>query len=110
MMMVEETRNLLDAKKAFEKRGHKATLVQDTDRYTVIDWKKADGGGDYYVNYIIDKKRGSLIISGDLGIALRHGTTRTACTISPSIPGALTTLLENFSVPPIVSTMMTTRL
>lgn len=66
-MMMEETRNLLNAKKAFEKRGHKATLVQNTDRYTIIDWRKADGGGNYYVNYIIDKKRGSLIISGDLG-------------------------------------------
>ena len=32
MMMIEETRNLLNAKKAFEKRGHKATLVQNTDR------------------------------------------------------------------------------
>lgn len=67
MMMAEETRKLLEAEKAFERRGHKATLVQNTDRYTVIDWRKADGSGDYYVNYIIDKKRGSLIISGDLG-------------------------------------------
>lgn len=62
-----EDQKLLEAKKAFEKLGHKATLVQNSDRYTIIDWRKADGGGDYYVNYIIDKKRGSLIISGDLG-------------------------------------------
>jgi hypothetical protein len=67
MKMTEETRKLLNAEKDFEKRGHKATLVQNTDRYTVIDWRKADGSGNYYVNYIIDKKRGSLIISGDLG-------------------------------------------
>lgn len=46
---------------------HKATLIQDTDRYLAIDWRKSNGSGDYYVNYIIDKKRGSLIISGDLG-------------------------------------------
>lgn len=51
--------------KAFE--THKATLIQDTDRYLIIDWRKADGSGDYYVNYIVDKKRGSLIVSGDLG-------------------------------------------
>ena len=47
--------------------AHKATLIQDTDRYMIIDWRKADGSIDYYVNYILDKKRGSLIISGDLG-------------------------------------------
>ena len=46
---------------------HKATLIQDTDRYLAIDWRKSNGSGDYYVNYILDKKRGSLIISGDLG-------------------------------------------
>ena len=57
MMMTEETRKLLNAEKDFERRGHKATLVQNTDRYTVIDWRKADGSGDYYVSYIIDKKR-----------------------------------------------------
>lgn len=51
--------------KAFE--THKATLIQDTDRYLIIDWRRADGSGDYYVNYIVDKKRGSLIVSGDLG-------------------------------------------
>lgn len=47
--------------------AHKATLIQDTDRYMIIDWRKADGSIDHYVNYILDKKRGSLIISGDLG-------------------------------------------
>ena len=46
---------------------HKATLIQNTDRYLAIDWRKNNGSGDYYVNYILDKKRGSLIISGDLG-------------------------------------------
>lgn len=46
---------------------HKATLIQDTERYMIIDWRRADGSINYYVNYILDKKRGSLIISGDLG-------------------------------------------
>lgn len=46
---------------------HQATLIQNTDRFLIIDWKRADGSGDYYVNYIVDKKRGSLIVSGDLG-------------------------------------------
>lgn len=56
--------------KAICNRGfatHKATLIQNTDRYCIIDWRRADGSGNYYVNYIVDKARGSLIVSGDLG-------------------------------------------
>lgn len=67
MKMTEDVRKLIEAKHAFEKRGHKATLIQNSDRYTIIDWRRSDGSGEYYVNYIIDKKRGSIIISGDLG-------------------------------------------
>lgn len=46
---------------------HKATLIQNTDRYCIIDWRREDGSGNHYVNYIVDKARGSLIVSGDLG-------------------------------------------
>lgn len=46
---------------------HKATLVQNTDRYLIIDWRREDGSSNYYVNYIVDKQRGSFIVSGDLG-------------------------------------------
>lgn len=46
---------------------HKATLIQNTDRYCIMDWRRADGDINHYVNYIVDKKRGSLIVSGDLG-------------------------------------------
>ena len=67
MKMTEDVRKLIEAKHAFEKRGHKATLIQNSDRYTIIDWRRSDGSGEYYVNYIVDRKRGSLIISGDLG-------------------------------------------
>ena len=54
-----------ECRKSFE--THKATLIQDTDRYLIIDWRREDGSSNYYVNYIVDKKRGSLIVSGDLG-------------------------------------------
>lgn len=46
---------------------HKAELIQNTDRFLIIDWRKENGSSHYYVNYIVDKKRGSLIVSGDLG-------------------------------------------
>lgn len=42
---------------------HKAILIQDTDRYLAIDWRKSNGSGNYYINYILDKKRGNLIIN-----------------------------------------------
>ena len=48
-------------------QDHVATLIQDTDRFTIIDWRKRNGSGEYYINFIVDKKRGSLIVSGDLG-------------------------------------------
>ena len=48
-------------------KNHKATLIQDSERYTIIDWRNENGSGEYYINFIVDKKRGSLIVSGDLG-------------------------------------------
>ena len=48
-------------------KNHKAKLIQDTDRYFIVDWQNADGGNTNYVNYIVDKLRGNIIISGDLG-------------------------------------------
>lgn len=50
-----------------EFRNHEATLIQDSERYTIIDWRNKNGSSNYYVNYIFDKLRGSLIVSGDLG-------------------------------------------
>lgn len=46
---------------------HKAELIQNTDRYCIIDWRREDGSSNHYINYIVDKARGSLIVSGDLG-------------------------------------------
>lgn len=48
-------------------QNHEATLIQDSDRYTIIDWRNKNKSSDYYINFIVDKKRGSLIVSGDLG-------------------------------------------
>lgn len=46
---------------------HSATLIQDTDRFTIIDWRNRNGSSEYSITFIVDKKRGSLIVSGDLG-------------------------------------------
>ncbi|MCR5166754.1 MAG: hypothetical protein K6C13_05995 [Oscillospiraceae bacterium] len=46
---------------------HKATVTTENDRYLIIDWRRKDDSGDYYINFIIDKKRGAFIVTGDLG-------------------------------------------
>ena len=47
--------------------NHVAQLVQITDRFTIIDWRNKDGSSINYINFVVDKQRGSLIVSGDLG-------------------------------------------
>lgn len=56
-----------EARQAFIKRGHKATLIMDNGRYTAIDWKPEGDSYDYYINFIVDKMMGTLFITGDLG-------------------------------------------
>lgn len=51
-------------------KNFRAKLVVDTDDFTVIDWRNADGSGDYYINFMIDKRRGSLHVDGDLGSSI----------------------------------------
>ncbi|WP_303820940.1 hypothetical protein [Ruminococcus flavefaciens] len=48
-------------------KTHKAKMLHEDDRYFILDWRRADGSVTYYVNYIVDKERGALIVSGDLG-------------------------------------------
>ena len=51
-------------------KDHKAKLVFDNEDFTVIDWRNKDGRGDYYINFFVDKRRGSLHIDGDLGSSI----------------------------------------
>lgn len=51
-------------------KNHKAKLVADTENFTIIDWRNADGRSDYYINFIVDKRRGSLHVDGDLGSSI----------------------------------------
>ena len=46
---------------------HKAKLVHQDENLLVLDWRHVSGTGDYFVRYILDIKRGALIVSGDLG-------------------------------------------
>ena len=51
-------------------KDHKAKLVVDTEDFTVIDWRNANGSSEYYMSFFIDKRRGSLHIDGDLGSSI----------------------------------------
>ena len=51
-------------------KNHVATIVEDTDSIISIDFRNKSGSSSYYVNYIIDKRYGTLIISGDLGYCI----------------------------------------
>lgn len=81
----------MDERKAQARRdfqNHKAEVVTDTDRILAIDWRHQDGRGNYYVNYIIDKERGALIVSGDLGSSV-------ACWYNPIEPSKLAGLVRD---------------
>lgn len=51
-------------------KNHEAKLLINTEDFTVIDWRNADGRSDYYINFIVDKRRGSLHVDGDLGSSI----------------------------------------
>lgn len=51
-------------------KTHKARIVENTDRYLIIDWRREDGCSDYYCNFIVDKLMGNFIVSGDIGYSV----------------------------------------
>lgn len=57
---------------------HIAKVILDNDDYFILDWRKENGSGDFYINFILDRKNGKLHISGDLGsciASLKRGIT-----------------------------------
>ena len=59
----------LAAKKSFAEYGQEfaPTLVQEDDNFFIMDWKDKNGSGNMATRYILDKKKGTLIITGDSG-------------------------------------------
>lgn len=51
-------------------KNHVATIVEDTDSIISIDFRNKSGSSSYYINYIIDKRYGTFIISGDIGYCI----------------------------------------
>lgn len=61
-----------EAKKQYSEKfkDHKAKLLMDGDRYAAIDFRNENGSSCYYVNFLIDKLTGMLVVSGDLGTCI----------------------------------------
>lgn len=57
-----------NAKKHF--KNHKAKLIVNTEDFAMIDWRNANGSSSYYINFVVDKRRGSLHVDGDLGSSI----------------------------------------
>lgn len=53
------------ARKRFQ--NHRATVVQRDENFSILDWRNVSGSVEYFVRYILDIKRGTLVVSGDLG-------------------------------------------
>lgn len=65
-------------KYAWHFKDHKATKVLDQEDFLILDWRKENGSSAYFVRYIVDIKRGSLIIQGDLGDCIATWYNRVA--------------------------------
>lgn len=57
------------AAKSFAAYGQEfaPTLVQEDDIFFIMDWRDKNGSGNMATRYILDKKKGTLIITGDSG-------------------------------------------
>ena len=57
------------AKEVFSHYGQEfeAYPVQDDENFFIVDWRDKNGSGNLSTRYILDKQRGTLIISGDSG-------------------------------------------
>lgn len=53
------------ARKRFQ--NHRATVIQRDENFFILDWRNISGSVEYFVRYILDIKRGTLVVSGDLG-------------------------------------------
>lgn len=67
---------------------HKASIVENNDNFFVVDWRRSDGSSVNYVRYILDRRQGTLFVSGDLGNSV-------ACWYNPVEPEDLKRYIGN---------------
>ncbi len=77
------TKKMLERAKVNFKE-HKSTLVFENDAAAIIDWKK-EGTSEYAVRYILDKGKGDLVVTGDLGTGVFSFRNEASITIMYSL-------------------------
>lgn len=67
---------------------HVGKIILNTDEFFIADYQDEEGSIEYYVNYVMDKRRGMLMITGDLGTCVMSLD-------SPMSPKKLNQLIHN---------------
>ena len=53
-------------------KDHVAKVVMNTEDFFIADWANANGSSDYAIRYVLDIKKGILMITGDVGSAIAN--------------------------------------
>lgn len=51
-------------------KNHVAKVIMNTEDFFIADWANANGSSDYAIRYVLDIKKGILMITGDVGSAI----------------------------------------
>ena len=51
-------------------KDFEAIKVAENEQILVMDWKNKNGYSEYSIRYMLDKEKGNLIITGDLGAGI----------------------------------------
>lgn len=51
-------------------KDHVVNVVMNTEDFFIADWANANGSSDYAIRYVLDIKKGILMITGDVGSAI----------------------------------------
>lgn len=53
-------------------KDHVAKVIMNTEDFFIADWANANGSSDYAIRYVLDVKKGILMITGDVGSAIAN--------------------------------------
>ena len=53
-------------------KDHVAKVVMNTEDFFIADWANANESSDYAIRYVLDIKKGILMITGDVGSAIAN--------------------------------------
>ena len=69
-------------------KNHVATVLLENEDFFILNWQDKKGSNEYQIRYVLDKKEGTLYLSGDLGSCV-------ACWYNRVIPENLAGFMNN---------------